>query len=255
MRKLREYTCYFCKQNFTSREKDAKFCSFVCSGKNSCYSRNEDPWHTDELEYLERYSEIKTLDMLYKDLQLISNRLKIKTRTKSAITKRLYTVDLRQKTTLDNLSLNQIAESLNLSREVIRRWKNNLGLPVIENTESKKRIYRVRLVKFREWAKHHESLFYGCPKEGLLFLFDDEELADRLSNCRSERREIARQTNKGQKLIRLDTKRLYRTIEEAANDNAYISSNALGQARRKAVENGFSSFVCGNIRWEIPKRA
>lgn len=219
--------CPICGRPITKRRN--KTCSQRCGksmGAIAAWGRH--PWTDEEDHALELLAETMPFQELVERYNTYyANKNGWVERSQQAIRSRLLRLQVSRRPTLDNFSLQQIAQQLDCSADRVRGWAAR-GLKSRKVAHNQRAVRKVDLVKFAQEQPHR---FAGLDPERLLWLLEDAEVVEMISKaspCKEGRPRAVR---------RLDTGKVYPSCYQA-DDAVFVSKGAVNRAIKRGIKAG-----------------
>lgn len=190
-------------------------------------------WTEKELEFIEKYVNILTLNSITERLNKRNANSGIK-RSKWAIANKLRLMGYSVVTTEDNMTSFYWAEILGIPKLTVEKWIKKYGLCGIKGGVEQKARYYISKKAMLEFAKKNPYRFSSIKKDILLYYFGGK-LTDIILSYKAPKYSF----NSPQKIKQTKTGEIYSSLKKASQQLGISRHSVKVQAQR----NGWLKFV------------
>lgn len=175
--KLYDLVCEHCHQPFQAPKK-RRCCTRSHSAQLMLEARGDHPWKPEELALLEELSGHQPFPAIVSAVQRLDRKMGWHVRTHEAVKIKLGRMGLTRKCVYDNFTRQELARTLNIPYDRVESWTQKHGLPYSKVSRNQGRI---KLIDFQKWAKQNPQCLAAIEFSRLLFVLNDERLAQQCS--------------------------------------------------------------------------
>jgi hypothetical protein len=224
-------SCEYCGKQFESK-RSRRCCDRTCAAKLAMKTKGRSAWSASEEALIERIAGTMPMADIIKKVRSFQRRNGLEVRTETAVKLKLKRMGESRKCTLDNLTQYELSRMLGISFDRVRNWTRLHNLPYKRAARNQ---FAIKLSDVRELAERKPHLFAGIEWATLMWLLDDEKLAD---SCLK-----SKLTGLPMPVKRLDTGEVFPSIKEAAG-RSYVTPGCI----QGAIKRGGRS---AGTQWEL----
>lgn len=184
-------------------------------------------WSKAEIEYLSSLVSSYPLELITKKINRWHRRFKTGVRRSvCAVRKKINSSKYSVNPIDDNMTANEWARQLGLSRNRVLRWKREQGL---KHLIINKRKLAINVKDMTDFAERKPHLFCMAKKETLLYYFG-EELTEKIESSKTKCPEIA---FKSKPIQRTDTGEIYCSMAKASRELGLDQMTVAREAKRE----------------------
>lgn len=217
--------CAFCQKPFEAKSKRL-CCDRSCSAKLSMQRKGKAAWSQEEIEFLIQNLGSHPFPKLVRMFERWAKKNGYQKRTATAIGVKIHRLTIRsplsRKCTEDNFTVYELARSLGVKMEKVRRFVRKGKLKPEKVAKNQSAISRKTAI---DLVLNNPQYFAECDRDNLFWLLEDDRLVAQVKSATPSTRGFSKPV----RCYSPEGVKVYSGVKEAARAN-YVTHSSIGKA-------------------------